>query len=119
METQSKSNSQPGPEEAKSNDSQSKTTGVQSTNLEAKDVPIVPFSENDPFRATRIAETNRQTAELCQSLSGEAVGFENADGNTVKALYQDAEERAGWSQARKDGFYGLLRLGVKTPRRRS
>jgi len=117
METSSESNPQPGNENAEGSNQQFQPGTNRTSDMAAQVVDIVPFSENDPFRATRISETVGETASLLSEVQMEATGFQGATTEQLAALSKDAEERASWSQARQDGFVGLLRLGKPTPAR--
>jgi len=117
METSRESNPQPGNENSQGSDQHVQPGTDRTSDMAPEVVDIVPFSENDPFRATRISETVGQTASLLSEVQMEASGFQGATTEQFAALSRDAEERASWSQTRQDGFVGLLRLGKSTPPR--
>jgi len=117
METSRESNPQSGNENAEVSDQQLQSGANRTSDMAPEVVDIVPFSENDPFRATRISETVGETASLLSEVQMEASGFQGATPEQFAALSRDAAERASWSQTRQDGFIGLLRLGKPTPSR--
>ena len=96
---------------------QSGQSDAKSTKLETTEKQPAPFSEFDPFRATRYSTLNSETQDFLSGMGKQASGFENLDENQLRSLYSDAEERARWSQARQDAFTGILRLGTATPPR--
>lgn len=114
MATQNESNEKPRQTEVNREVTANEQPRDRSANMESDDAQIVPFSENDPFRAARIAETARETGELLETISCKAVGFEELDDDQIRRISEDAEERARWRPARQDGFRALLRLGRKS-----
>ena len=108
--------------ESRNTETQSGTTPNEvhrrrSTDLEASDVRPEPFSDDDPFRTARTSEALREAAEILSPIQTSPVGFAQCTPEQQRRIYQDAEERASWSQARKDGFTALLRLGQPLPSR--
>lgn len=89
----------------------------ESVNVESRNQPIEPFTDADPFIATRITETTGQVSSLLEPLSFEAVGFENLTNEQYRHLSEDAIERAKWPKAIQDEFEGFLRLGRPLPPR--
>jgi hypothetical protein len=117
MEPQSKSNPQSRNEEVKGGDQISATGSNGSADLATTEQQPAPFSEFDPFRASRIAALNSETAAFCELVGVEPTGLENATEAELRQFYKDAEERAGWSQTRQDVFAGFVRMGLPTPPR--
>ena len=93
----------------------SKPTG--STKLETTQQSPPPFSEYDPFRASRIDTLDSETKGFLNSLSLSATGIEKCNEDQLRALQEDAQERSRWSQTRQDAFNGILRLGAAIPPR--
>ena len=118
MASQNESNPESGIGEAEKKNTADESKDSRGVNQTTREQPGAPFSEFDPFRAARIGEVHRQTDTLLQSVHREGVGLENADEELLRRLYEDAEERASWSEARQDAFTAILRLGKPTPRRR-
>ena len=85
--------------------------------LETTEKQPAPFSEFDPFRATRYSTLTSETQDFLSGMGKQASGFENLDEDQLRSLYSDVEERSRWSKARQDAFTGILRLGTATPPR--
>lgn len=117
MEPQNESNEKSGIDQVKETSPSANVGYVGTTNVETNDLPIEPFTESDPFRASRIDQTISETTTLLQSVSQQDSNIEDVDVDTIKALHQDASERSKWSKTRTDGYTGLLRLAVPTPPR--
>ena len=104
-------------EDIESADGNARTVSDKGADLESRNIEPEPFSNDDPFLATRIAETRSQTNALFESLSLKTAGFENATNEQYRRISEDAIERAKWPEAIQDEFEGLLRLGRKIPPR--
>lgn len=87
------------------------------SDLAANEWDNMPFSEHDPFSSARVDQAISESETFLKSLSIEPTGSSEIDYDSVKTLYQNAEERTEWSKTRKDGFRGILRLAVRTPPR--
>lgn len=85
--------------------------------LETKELQFEPFSEQDPFRTTRIAEVVDETHTFLSNIQSEAVGFQELNESQLRALSQDAAQRSLWDKARTDAFTGVLRLAKPIPPR--
>ena len=117
MESQSKSDQESGNEENKKSDKRDVIRDSGSIDLESREREIEPFSDADPWRASRISETVGETQSILDKIQAAAIGFEHLNDVELRRIYKDAEERARWRQTRQDGFDALLRLARRTPPR--
>ena len=117
MEPSSKSNQEFRTEENKGGDQVSTPGSNGSIDLETPQQQPAPFSEFDPFRASRISTLRSETQAFSELVGKEITGFEDATPDELQQFYKDAEERAGWPKARQDAFKGFVRLGFGTPPR--
>jgi tRNA/tmRNA/rRNA uracil-C5-methylase (TrmA/RlmC/RlmD family) len=117
MATQNEMHQESGNEKAEKDNQSTELQTSASSDLESREQRIEPFTDNDPYLPSRITETRSETEALLSGLSIKPVGFENVNRKQAKRLYEDAIERAGWSQARQDAFNGILRLGTSIPPR--
>lgn len=117
MAPQNESDQKPGNDEVKAGSERVAEPGSGSTDLASQDKPVEYFSDDDEFSASRFAALSSETTGLLQQVQLKPDGLKDATPEQLRNLYQDAEERQGWSQARQDGFIGLLRLGRPTPPR--
>lgn len=117
MAPQNESNQESRDAEVKSDVGDVGTDNDRSTVLETRKVEPEPFSDDDPYRSTRIASIRSETDELLSEVQGLSVGLEGSSKRQLERIQQDVVERSGWSEARSDGFIGILRLGRKTPPR--
>ena len=90
MESQNEMHQGARTPEDKSQTGTNDTTGTSATQLETPQQRPQPFSEFDPFRATRIDEVASETKDLFDSLSLRGNGFENLDENQLRTLREDA-----------------------------
>lgn len=117
MASQSESNPKPRDEETEESSNETGDRNTGGTQLETQNPEPAPFSEFDPFRTSRLAALREQTDALCQTMGIEPVGLEQFNEAELRQLASDAEERSKWSQAKKDAFAAILRLGYPTPPR--
>ena len=117
MASQNESDEKSRNEEIKSTDSEVHKRTDRSTDVESKGQQFEPFAADDPWRTTRTREVVSETKRLLEQIQTEPIGFENATPKQLRSFQQNATERASWSQARQDGFIGLLRLGRPVPPR--
>ena len=117
MEPQNEMHQKSGAEADQRQAQQVESGDHKSADMASGEQRIEPFSNDDPFLATRITETRSETDRLLQSISSEPVGFERLNRKQIKSLYANAVERSQWSQARQDAFASVLRLGVRVPPR--
>ena len=117
METQSESNPQSRVEKTEQDVKTVTESNDRSTDVEAREQRIEPYSDEDPYRPARIAALRDETQMVCNTVHAEATGFQELNGKQLRDLQSDADERARWPKARQDAFDGILRLGRKTPGR--
>ena len=117
MEAQSEGNEELRVKEGKGNAKGDELQSGRGANVETREQPIEPFSNDDPFRTDRINQARSEASALLKHVQAEPVGFQGSNDKQLVRVYKDAEERATWSKARQDGFIGILRLGRPVPRR--
>jgi hypothetical protein len=89
----------------------------RSTDLESAEQHYEPFSNEDPYGASRITALRGETSTLLDEIQAEATHFERTNHKQLQHLHEDAIERSKWSETRQDGFISILRLGKSTPPR--
>lgn len=117
MASPNESNPQSGNDEVKGSNSESGPVPGGMSDVSAKDKPPAPFSEFDPFRSARFNEIYRETDKLLGPLQIEYDGIEGASEAQLRQFYEDAAERASWSEARQDAFTSILRFHKPIPSR--
>ena len=117
MASQNEVHSESGNEKTEKGDRESTAEKGGSVDLETKDKQPAPFSEFDPFRATRTSTLVGETSALLEQVHLEPSFSEGTDEAMLRKLYADAEERSMWSETRSDAFLSVLRLGIPTPPR--
>lgn len=117
MATQSEIDAQSRKSQANSGTSADAEQPRRSVDVETHIEQPEPFSEADPFRSARIAETVSETGTFLEAIQASPSGFQDLDESEFRSISRDVAERAKWSEARKDGFIGVLRLALPTPPR--
>lgn len=117
MASQNEVHKESGNDQVDKDDKQAGDQSTRSTELETREKQPPPFSEFDPFRATRYRTLNSETQNFFNPLGIEATGFDGVDESELRSLQEDAEERARWSKTRQDAFSGVVRLGTAVPPR--
>lgn len=96
---------------------QTRPTDSRGSDMESERREPEPFAVDDPLSAVRLDTLTGETAGLLSEIQTEPVGFDGADRHELAKLYEDAQERQNWSQARQDGFRAILRLAKPIPPR--
>ena len=117
MASQDEMHEKSGVSQASESDKQTTVQPGEGTKLETPNQQPAPFSEFDPFRATRTAQVISETQAFLDPLGKTLTGTEGLNEDQLRSLSADAQERAQWSQAGQDAFTSLLRLGSTIPPR--
>ena len=117
MASQNESNPQPGDDKVKESNGANDANTNTGTGIQARPQQAAPFSEFDPFRATRIDTLRSETDKLLESIQVQIDGLEDAAETELRNLYENVSEYQRWSKTRQDAFTSILRLGKPVPSR--
>lgn len=117
MASSNESNQESGTKQTDRRDSGNGPKDRRSTDLETRNEQPELFSSEDEFRSPRTDALHSEASELLDQVQARATGIEGCTPEQLRNIHADARERERWSETRKDGFVGILRLGRKSPPR--